>query len=206
MRSSAVLAPGNQNSVSGAVQLVPSRPRPVPAATSVVSWTVQPGANLPSAVPTRAGASAPELSPVAGLPGSFDLQNGLCRPCRRAPPSADSSVATWSSALPLSLVPSETGVKDVYAVSARSEVLGCGQSRLVRSTGSWAAAFAVPSPDASGALQRGEAGDGGERGRAGDQGQGGAVHCWLPSGRSLSVPCGGCGGIGGCADGSYAGS
>lgn len=99
MRCAAVLAPGNQNSVSGAVQLVPSRPRPAPAATSVVSWTVQPGANLPDARPTRAGASAPEVSPAAGLPGSLGWTTGLAALAPLFLPSDesdDSSAAAWS--------------------------------------------------------------------------------------------------------------
>lgn len=148
----------------------------MPAATSVVSWTAQPGANLPSAVPTRAGESPPEASPVTGVPGSFGVRTGLSA-FFFPPPSADCSVADRSSALPSLPVPLVTGVYEVYVVSARSEMLGDGHSRLVRSTGSTAAARAVSVAGGVRCGEHGEAGDGGERGGADDQGQGGAVHC-----------------------------
>lgn len=175
-------------------------------ATSVVSWTVQPGANFPSAVPISAGESPPSVLPVTGLPGSLTSTTGLAAlslsPFWSLSPlsgSAEPPPAATSSALPSPPVPSVTGVKEVYAVSARSEVLGWGQSRLVRCTGSWAAAFAVVSPpEASGALNAAKPVTAARAVVPADQGQGRAVHCWLPSGRSLSapVPC----------DGSYVAS
>ncbi len=141
-----MLAPGNQNSVSGTVHDRPSSPRPVPAVTRVLCWTVQPGASRPSAEPVSAGDPERSTSATTGTPGSFTGATGsgpfffpspslppLCPPPSRVLAAGSSSAvsfpAVFRSAPPL-------GVKAVYVVSPISEEVGCGHTSVERSTGS----------------------------------------------------------------------
>ena len=117
------------------------------------------------ATPSRAGVPAPLTSSETGLPGSLTVINDLpavdpfappagvfalpslalppfdLPPPPEAEPSDGTAAVSFSSADPPALSPAVPfGVKDVMDVSATSDMLGEGQTTVVRSTGSSAAA------------------------------------------------------------------